>query len=186
MKNSKNRISFLLIIFLICPLFTINAQQRYKDQWIAGVKGGYMPSKGYEANIFLERFIGKSYSSIKLEGIYLNQDIPSHITDVSITGKSYGAGISYNYSLEKLIPSPFYINLSLGGVGVYQKPSYDDSFISLDAEDKFVYGLTTSVQFEVIVYKSLSFFIEPKAYYFLNSDLRKINGSLGAGVKVYL
>ena len=129
MKNSKNRISFLLIIFLTCPLFTINAQQRYKDQWIAGVKGGYMPSKGYEANIFLERFIGKSYSSIKLEGIYLNQDIPSHITDVSITGKSYGAGISSNYSLEKLIPSPFYINLSLGVVGAYQKPSYDDAFI---------------------------------------------------------
>ena len=162
------------------------AQQRYSDQWVTGMSGAYMPSSGYNASVFLEKYIRDSFSSIKLEALYMNQQIAADAVDFRIDCGTYGGAVSYNYSLEKLIPSPFYVNLSIGGIGAYQKVDYDDTMMEVNAENKFVYGFTTSIQFEVIAYKSLSFFIEPKAYYLMNSDIRKMNGSIGAGLKIYL
>lgn len=164
----------------------MKAQQRYDNQFVFGAIGNYIPSSGYGASGFIERYLGKSYSSLKLEGIYMNREITTQVKDCNVGAIFCGAGFSYGYSLEKYIFSPFYINLSVGGVGGYEKLSYDDSFIDIKASDNFIYGFTGSIQLEVIATKNLSFFIEPKAYYFLNSDLRRMNGSLGAGVKVYL
>lgn len=175
----------LLLAWCLIPI-GLFAQQRYSNQWVTGISGGYMPSNGYNVSVFLEKYIRDSFSSLKFEGRYMQQNIATDMARYTIGCGTYGVAFSYNYSLEKYIPSPFYINLSIGGIGAYQRISYDDTMMAIDADNKFVYGFTTGIQFEVIAYKSLSFFVEPKADYLLNSDLRKMNGSIGAGLKIYL
>lgn len=164
----------------------IAAQQRYSNQWVTGLSGGYVAVDGYNGSVFLERYIKDSFSSIKFEGLYMNQKVATEVSGYDIDCATYGGDFSYNYSLEKFVSSPFFVNLSVGGIGGYQKIRYDDSMMEVDANDKFVYGFTAGIQLEVITYKSLSLFIEPKAFYLINSDIRKMNGSIGAGMKIYL
>lgn len=176
------------LVILLLLLFSQGAksQQRYENQIVIGASGTFMPANGYGSSFFIEKYLGKSFSSLKLEGHYLDQKIPTEINNYKVGSSNYGVAFSYNYSLEKYIPSPFYINLGIGGVGGYQKIDYDDSMMEINAENEFVYGFVSGIQIEIIVYKSLSFYIEPKVYYFLTSDVRKMNPSLGAGFKIYL
>ena len=179
-------LKLIIAVILLFTAGTVSAQQRYANQFVASVSGGYVPSSGYNTGISIEKYLGSSFSSIKLDLIYLRQNIDTQVKGSFVKTNNYGAAFPYNYSLEKYLPYSFYINLSAGLVGMHQQVVFDYTYLEFGAEDKFVYGPTAGIQFELPLNKNLSFFVEPKMFYLMNSDVKKFCGSLGGGVKVYL
>ena len=99
---------------------------------------------------------------------------------------SYLGTLSYVYSLENFIPSPFYVNLNGGVVFGQRNTSKHKDSAEVLPESGFEWGVSGGVQLEIQLYKKLSLVIEPKIIYLINADFKDANFLLNGGLKFYL
>lgn len=176
----------ILLLFLACSIPGI-AQQRLANQWNLYASGDYVFSNGCNINLGAEKILGTSLSSLRAGLSICPQN---YVTDTSIPedvkSMTVLAHVGYGYSLESIIPNPFFVNLHIDVAGGYQ--NIKDDILQTSAihyKSKFVYGGILSVQGEMSLYKNWSIYIEPKGVFF-TSDIKKTFFCLGGGVKYYL
>lgn len=178
---------FAFILFLCCTGFHSFSQQRFPEQWVLNLSGSYLPQHsggGFQVNC--DKFIGRTYNFFHLGFQYYTLKFNTSVKSENVKSHSCLFLGGYGYSLEKFIPTPFYVNLSAGGVLGYEYIQARLKTSILNAKSKFIYSLFTGIQLESIVYKNFNIFLEPKIQYIINSDVQDFNFVLQIGIKFYL
>ena len=177
----------LFISLLLAGLAVLNVagQQRLKNQYVINASGNYIFNDAWGARVGLEKFLGTSYSSLHVNFMYNHLKYITNVEGEKARSQMFLANAAYGYSLEKVIPTPFYINFSLGAVAGYEDIDVTLKTSVTDVKSKFVWGFNVNTQFEYILYKQLSLYLEPEFIYLLNSDTEKGLFSLGLGMKFY-
>lgn len=108
-----------ILLFLFGLLYTATfGQSHYAGQYSLGLNYGFV-NNGTNYNLNLQKLIGNKFLGLRADFDLLQQDY-----DVSFYGvdqyqgnfESKRVGIAATYSLEKVIPHPFYLQLYLGGL----------------------------------------------------------------------
>lgn len=178
----------LLMAIIALSVITVNAQQRYEGQWTVHVGGGYMNPKGISTYLGVEKYLGRSCSSVRVGVEYSNCTQTPTVSQYDIKVNMARLSGTYFYSLEKLVKSPFYINLGAGLHLGMEKTNKLALPIGLIQEDVFnvTYGIHGTVQFEYIMNQNLSIFIEPKLNYTWKTGFDKITFNPIVGLKIYM
>ena len=107
------------LLFLFGLLYSSTfSQSHYAGQYSLGLNYGFV-NDGVNYNLNIQKLIGNKFLGMRADLDLLQQDY-----DLSFYGKerydgnfeSKRIGIAATYSLEKVIPHPFYVQLYLGGL----------------------------------------------------------------------
>lgn len=108
-----------ILIFLIGLFYTTTyAQSHYAGQYSLGVNYGFV-NKGTNYNLNIQKLIGNHFWGARTDFDLLQQDyVLSFNGSENKEGKfeSKRIGIAVTYSLEKIVPHPFYLQLYAGGL----------------------------------------------------------------------
>lgn len=177
---------FISLLLAGLAVLNVVGQQRLKNQYVINASGNYIFTDAWGARAGLEKFLGTSYSSLHFNFMYNHLKYTTNVEGEKAKSQMYLANTAYGYSLEKIIPTPFYVNFSLGAVAGYEDVNAILTTSVTDVKSKFIWGFNGSAQVEYILYKQFSLYVEPELVYLLNSDTEKALFSVALGVKFYL
>lgn len=178
-----------VVITLIGMVLSANcfAQYKYAGQWSVNAGGGWSHLHGYNIQVGADKVFGTSSHALGLKFFYQR-----YSDDIGYESKlkydTYNLHVNYYYSFDRLITSNvFFLNLGGGAVFGYEAlPTMITPTVMLHNKSRFVVGLDVSAQLEVALSKNITFFTDPRFVYLFNSDIKKGQFLLGAGIKVYL
>lgn len=170
------------------------AQGRREDQSSIYTQYGYMPDKNDLTDGFMikggyRKVIGNSGVLGKIEGFYQDYKIEYRSNQI-LPYQKYGLALNGGYSYENL--APFFINIYAGAYGAYEfvnngserDPKFN-ALIPVKVKG-FVYGLSGSVELEIILARKLSFIADYTQYYDFKSDFSKSNYAFFGGLQYYI
>lgn len=162
------------------------AQLRYKGQWVTHLSGGCTTSKGFNFFGGIEKYFGNSQSSLLIGVDYSRNKHFIKIMDFDVSITTLSA--TYFYSLERLVNPPFFINLGFGGLLGFEnleKKEVPEGVIQKNGT-KLIYGFVFRPQFEYLVSKSVSLYLETRVNYFAKTEFDKFTFVPSIGFKIYL
>lgn len=181
------KIKFLFLIGLFYS--SLNAQSHYAGQYSLGLNYGIVEN-GNNYNINLQKIIGNKYWGARLDVDYLTKDYTLDFKNVggyNGTFDSKKVGLAVNYSLEKIIPHPFYLQLYLGGV--YSNEKLNDfklEYLSMPNYNKNNFGVYMGTELEFVIFPTVSLTAGVKYQNIIQSDLEKENIIYQGGIKFNL
>lgn len=182
----KKLLFLTLTLFVLCG--SAHAQFAFKGQWNITASAGWIPATNLNLNIGLEKAIGHSYSSFHMKFNFMQNKASLDTPELlEINYQTYQLLLNYNYSFGKLLPHPWYLQLSIGGnLGYENIPDSGIETLVIENKSQFVYGLNVALQLELSVSKSASIFLEPRFIYNINSDIQNGFFITSFGCKFYL
>lgn len=171
------------------------AQVRSADQSGIHAQYGYIFPKYDEhksefmAKIGYNRTFGENGYLGKAEAFYQNYNV-GYTDGQTLPYQKYGVSAYAGYSFEKI--NPVLINAYAGAYGAYEVVNDGNSRDKLyNAEipasvKGFTYGLTGSIELELILSRKFSFLADYTQYWDLKSKFSKSNGAVFGGIKFYI
>lgn len=176
----------VLSIIGLLSLNTLKAQLRYTGQWAVNANGGITLENGFDVYMGAEKYFSNSVGSLAMGVSYTRDKKFIKITDFNIS--SVALSVLYYYSLETIIKPPFFINIGagiLGGVENFEKKKVPDGIIQMSGS-KVMYGFTIRPQFECLISKKVSFYLQPEVDYIVKTRFTHFMFKPSLGIKVYL
>lgn len=163
------------------------AQYKYSGQWSVNAGAGWSEPKGYNIQFGADKVFGTTSHGLGIKFIYqrYKKDIGY---DPLLKYDDYHLHVNYYYSFDRLIASNmFFLNLGGGATFGYESiPGNLTPTVVVRNQSRFVAGIDLSAQMEVAVAKSITAFLDPRFVYLFNSDIKKGQFLIGAGIKIYL
>lgn len=160
-----------------------NAQQRYIGQWDVALHGGVSSTTGYFGDISAEKFLDYK-SSLAISATYINSSyIASDRYNFDVQQYLVGCRYLYSFNLSRTI----YFSLGVGGILGYENPptrTVENKLLKYPS--KFNMGIDFIPQLELVLYKNLSFVVQPRAMYLFTTNFENFIFTGGVGLKLYL
>ena len=174
------------IIFLFTLLQFIGyGQSHYAGQYSLGVNYGFV-TKGTNYNLNIQKLIGNHFFGIRSDLDWLQQKYMLSfygIDNYSGTFDSKRVGVATTYSLERIIPHPFYIQFYLGGLYSYENlKNFSVSQEVMPSYSRNVFGAYAGTELELVLFPSFSLTAGFKYQNMFKSNINKemIFGQIGA------
>lgn len=176
----------LLFLFglFYAPAF---AQSHYAGQYSLGLNYGFVNS-GTNYNVNVQKLIGNKFFGMRADLDLLQQDYTLSFFGVDrYQGdfESKKVGIAGTYSLEKIIPHPFYVQLYIGGIYSNEElKSFDLPEGAMPSYNRNNFGAYGGTELEFIVFPALSVTGGLKYQNIFKSTINKeiIFGQVGAKI----
>lgn len=175
----------IILIIGFTPLIG-KGQLKYSGQWaFHGAVGVSMPI-GLSGYIGMEKYFKTSTSSVALGFDFLHQN--KFIVVDKFPIRTFGLSGHYFYSLERVIRPPFFINFGIGAFGGIENFSSKNVPYGIvqNPGNQFFYGFSFKPQFEILISKTMSLYLQPEAKYFQNTLFNDFVFAPAIGVKIYL
>lgn|SRR5690606_2670810 len=148
------------LLFLFGLLYSSTfAQSHYAGQYSLGLNYGFV-NNGTNYNLNVQKLIGNKFLGLRADLDLLKQDYNLSFYGVDQYQGNFESkriGIAGTYSLEKVIPHPFYVQLYLGGL--YSNEKLKDFEIVQDllpAYNSNNFGAYGGVELELVVFPAFS------------------------------
>jgi len=151
----KYKIIFLFGLFQ----FIGYGQSHYAGQYSLGVNYGFV-SKGTNYNLNVQKLIGNKFFGVRADLDWLQQDyILSFYGTENYSGTfdSKRLGVAATYSLERIIPHPFYVQLYLGAL--YSNENLKDFSVPQEVMPSYNrnnFGAYAGTEIEIVLFPSFS------------------------------
>ena len=176
----KKSLLCLIIGMMCCSV----SAQKYYGQWVIGGHGSFY--RGFGGGLEVEKYLGKSLSFLRL-GVSYNYFEHSASNKWKLPTNTILANFAYFYSLEKVMPKSFLINLGGGFILGQEKFKNKDLPVGViqTSTSKTITGITFHPQAEVNLGKGISTYLEPSLGYLFNTAFSRFHFRVAIGIKYY-
>lgn len=179
----KKHFLFIVLFFFCIDGFS---QLKYSGQWSTTLTTGVSIPQGFSVSTGIERYFANSAGSLLFELDYIHQE---EFMTVGFFDISYfHATLSYVYSFDRLVRSPFFLNVGAGGlIGTEQFPSKDipHGVIQLHGNETY-YGISFKPQFEYLFSSRCSAIVQLEMNYLLQARFNDFIFNPSVGFKFYI
>src|SRR5690606_31529535 len=149
-----------ILLFLFVLFYTTTfGQTHYAGQYSLGLNYGFVNS-GANYNINVQKLIGNKFFGIRADLDLLQQDYNLAFFDTTKYPGNFNSkrvGIAGTYSLEKIIPHPFYLQLYIGGIySNVELKNFDLPERAMPSYNRNNFGAYGGTELEFVLFTALS------------------------------
>lgn len=174
---------YILLLFSLLTVSWVNAQGHYNGQ--SSIAVNYLATdKGNAYNFNFQKLIGTNYFGYRIDLLYIDRkDNLTLVNTIEVPHNIYSIGGSLTYSLEKIIPYPFYIQLLAGGQYGYEELKFESNNIEYKKPNPNTYGAIFGAEIEYLIVSNFSVIATSLNRISFNSQINTFNPNYGFGVK---